>query len=184
MDPNSKMSPSNQAQIDAGQRQKSSQIGRSYTTAFREHGPDNKANRGLDTQAPMTGSEMTREDCDEQTGNFYNGNGAHDSYCEDGRGGEVKPKYKRQEFMRCVCEIQAICFCQLRSRVWYQQKCWYETIAEGLITSKSTHTQFKSCFFFSGRRSIKIWGKSTNNNWASPLTLSMSASRRCRAIHR
>jgi len=105
MDPSCKVSP-NPAQMDGG-RQKSSQIGRSYTTAFRENNGMDGAkggNRGLDTQAPMTGSEMTREDCDEQTGNWPNmggGGGQQDgSYYEEGKGGEVKPKYKRQEFMR------------------------------------------------------------------------------------
>lgn len=103
VDPNSKVSPAGGGQMDAGQRQKSSQIGRSYTTAFREQGPENNKNtRGLDTQAPVTGSEMTREDCDEQTGNYFPpvpGAPNNDSY-EEGKGGEVKPKYKRQEFMR------------------------------------------------------------------------------------
>ncbi|KAL3070664.1 hypothetical protein niasHS_016938 [Heterodera schachtii] len=76
--------------------------GRSHTTAVREHGPaGEKANRGLDTQAPVTDEQMTREDCDEQTGNFYAQNVAAAPHNDSSHGrDEAKPKYKRQEFMR------------------------------------------------------------------------------------
>uniref|UniRef100_A0A914N9F4 Protein kinase domain-containing protein n=1 Tax=Meloidogyne incognita TaxID=6306 RepID=A0A914N9F4_MELIC len=107
-------------------KQKSSQIGRSYTTAFRENCPDvntttnaggNKNKGLLDTQAPITGDEDG--DDEQQTGNYIQahlasnasgqiGGGEH-SYGDDGGGNggginnnnkELKPKYKRQEFLR------------------------------------------------------------------------------------
>uniref|UniRef100_A0A914H3A4 Protein kinase domain-containing protein n=1 Tax=Globodera rostochiensis TaxID=31243 RepID=A0A914H3A4_GLORO len=86
----------------------SSKIGRSHTTALREHGPaGEKANRGLDTQAPVTDEQMTREECDEQTGNLCcPPNLAHNDSSHEKD--EAKPKYKRQEFMRPKINQQQI----------------------------------------------------------------------------
>ncbi|KAL7071203.1 hypothetical protein ACQ4LE_009619, partial [Meloidogyne hapla] len=125
-DQNSKALPCSSSAIQSdGQfhnKQKSSQIGRSYTTAFRENCPDvntttnaggNKNKGLLDTQAPITGDEDG--DDEQQTGNFIQANlasnasgqiGADHSYVDDGGGNgginnkELKPKYKRQEFLR------------------------------------------------------------------------------------
>ncbi|KAF7637836.1 Protein kinase domain-containing protein [Meloidogyne graminicola] len=131
---NSKALPCSSSAIQGGgdgyyNKQKSSQIGRSYTTAFRENCADcnntatnigglKKGGGGgglLDTQAPLTVDD--EGDDEQQTGNYVqqtslqNNNGRDYSYGDDGCGGgggggeiggnkELKPKYKRQEFLR------------------------------------------------------------------------------------